>query len=47
MENRHWGNRGKGIAKNPNGIDEFDGLLKFEGLLKFDGLLKFEGLFKI
>ena len=34
MGNRHRGSRGKGIEENPNGIDEFEGILKFEGIFK-------------
>ena len=26
MENRHWGNRGQGIKKNPKGVGEFEEL---------------------
>ena len=43
-ENRHWGDRGKGLGKTKTGLANLKGLPKFEGLYKLEGLkLQFEG----
>ena len=43
-ENRHWGDRGKGLGKTKTGLAKLKGRPKFEGLYKLEGLkLQFEG----